>query len=78
MPRDGRGALRIRMLRAFILNKLKRSVLTAVCASCLMDFGPKGRPGDARDTFLHWLTAIDAQLEKGHKHRVVKPHRPSN
>ena len=66
------------MLRAFILNKLKRSVLAAVCASCVMDFGPKGSPGEARDAFLNWLTAIDAQLEKGHKHRVVKPHRPSN
>jgi membrane dipeptidase len=36
-----------------------------------MDFGPKDKPGDARDTFRRWLAAIDAQLEKGHMHRAL-------
>lgn len=54
-----------------LAEELKRSGLTAVCASFVMDFGPKGKPGDARDTFRLWLTAADAQLEKGHTHRAL-------
>ena len=54
-----------------LAEELKRSGLTAVCASFVMDFGPKGKPGDARDTFQRWLTAIDRQLEKGHMHRAL-------
>jgi membrane dipeptidase len=56
----------------FLAEELKRSGLTAVCASFVMDFAPNDKPGDARDTFLRWLTAIDAQLEKGHIHRALK------
>lgn len=37
----------------------------------MLDFAPSTKPGDARDNFLHWLTAIDAQLEKGHMHRAL-------
>ncbi len=54
-----------------VAEELIRSGLTAVCASFVLDFAPNTRPGDARDTFLHWLTAIDAQLEKGHMHRAL-------
>ncbi len=54
-----------------LVEELKRSGLTAVCASFVLDFAPNGKPGDARDNFLRWLTAIDAQLEKGHIHRAL-------
>ncbi len=45
-------------------EELKRSGLTAVCASFVLDFARNDKPGDARDNFLRWLTAMDAQLEK--------------
>jgi membrane dipeptidase len=54
-----------------IADELKESGLTAVCASFGLDFAPHDKPGDARDNFLRWLTAIDAQLEKGHIHRAL-------
>jgi membrane dipeptidase len=37
----------------------------------VLDFTPNDKPGDARDNFLRWLTAIDAQLERGHIHRAL-------
>src|SRR5580704_14493339 len=49
-----------------LAEELKRSGLTAVCASFVLDFTPNDKPGAARDKFLRWLTAIDAQLEKEH------------
>ncbi len=52
-------------------EELKRSGLTAVCASYVLDFAPNNKPGDARDNFLHWLTAIDTQLEKGNLRRAL-------
>jgi membrane dipeptidase len=52
-------------------EELKRSGLTAVCASFVLDFAPSKQPGDARDSYLRWLTAMDAQLEKGHIHRAL-------
>jgi len=55
----------------FLAQELMRTELTAVCASFVLDFAPFAKPGDARDNFLHWLTAIDAQLEKGHIHRAL-------
>jgi membrane dipeptidase len=55
----------------FIAEELKRSGLTAVCASFVLDFAQNNKPGDARDNFLRWLTAIDTQLEKGHIHRAL-------
>jgi membrane dipeptidase len=55
----------------FLADELEQSGLTAVCASFVLDFAPNNKPGDARDNFLHWLTAIDAQLEKGHIHRAL-------
>ncbi len=41
-----------------------------LCELCAR-FRAKYQPGDARDNFLRWLTAIDAQLEKGHMHRAL-------
>jgi membrane dipeptidase len=55
----------------FIAEELKHSGLTAVCASFVVDFARNDKPGDARDNFLRWLAAIDAQLEKGHIHRAL-------
>jgi len=54
-----------------IAEELKQSGLTAVCASFVMDFAPNGKPGDARDRFLRWLTAVDGELEKGHIRRAL-------
>jgi membrane dipeptidase len=54
-----------------LAEELKRSGLTAVAASFVMDFAPNDKPGDARNTFLHWLTAVDAELEKGHIRRAL-------
>jgi membrane dipeptidase len=52
-------------------EELRRSGLTAVCASFVLDFTPNKQPGDARDNYLRWLTAMDEQLEKGHIHRAL-------
>ena len=54
-----------------LAEELQRSGLTAVCASFVLDFARNEKPGDARDNYLRWLTAIDAQLEKGHLHRAL-------
>lgn len=54
-----------------LAQALKRSGLTAVCAAYVLDFAGNRKPGDARDNFLRWLTAIDAQLEAGHIRRAL-------
>ena len=54
-----------------LAEELKRSGLTAVCASFVLDFAQNNKPGDAIGNFLRWLTAIDAQLEKGHIRRAL-------
>ena len=36
-----------------------------------LDFANNQKPGDARVNFLHWLDAVDAQLEKGHIRRAL-------
>lgn len=58
-------------LGLFLADEIRRSGLTAVCAAYVLDFAPGDKPGDARDNFLRWLTAIDAQLEKGHMRRAL-------
>jgi len=55
----------------FLAEELKRSGLTAVCAAFVLDFAQNDKPGDARDNYLRWLTAMDAQLEKGHIRRAL-------
>jgi membrane dipeptidase len=52
-------------------EEIKRSGLTAVCASFVLDFAQNDKPGDARDNYLRWLTAIDRQLEKEHIRRAL-------
>jgi membrane dipeptidase len=54
-----------------LAEELKLSGLTAVCASFVMDFAPNGKPGDARDRFLRWLTAVDGELKKGNIRRAL-------
>ena len=54
-----------------LAGELKQSGLTAVCAAFVLDFAQNDKPGDAQGNFLRWLTAIDAQLEKGHIHRAL-------
>ena len=54
-----------------IAEELKQSGLSAVCASYVLDFAPNDKPGNARNNFLRWLTAIDAQLEKGRIQRAL-------
>jgi len=54
-----------------LAEELRRSGLTAVCASFVLDSWPIHKPGEARDRYLNWLSAIDAQLEKGHLHRAL-------
>lgn len=52
-------------------EELKRSGLTAFCASFVLDFAPNFKPGNAREKLLSWFMAIDAQLERGHIRRAL-------
>ena len=52
-------------------EEIKQSGLTAICTSYELDFAPGNKPGDAPDNFFRWLTAIDAELEKGHMRRAL-------
>ena len=54
-----------------LAEELKLSGLTAVCASFVLDFAQNDKPGDARDNFRRWISAIDAELEKGHLRRAL-------
>lgn len=52
-------------------GEVKRSGLTAVCASFVLDQTPIEKPGEARETYVHWLGVMDAELEKGHMRRAL-------
>ena len=54
-----------------LADELRRSGLTAVCASFVLDFAPNHKPGDAVENLLRWLKAVDVQLEKGHIRRAL-------
>ncbi len=54
-----------------LADELRQSGLTAVCAAYVLDFAHIEKPGDARERFLSWLTAIDAQLRKGRVRRAL-------
>jgi membrane dipeptidase len=54
-----------------LAQELKRSGLTAVCASFGLDFTPIKKPGDALANFLHWLSAVDADLQQSHIRRAL-------
>jgi membrane dipeptidase len=55
----------------FLSDELERSGLSVVCASYVLDFAANKNPGDARENFLQWLTAVDQQLDKGHIRRAL-------
>lgn len=55
----------------FLTEELRRSGLTAVCASYVLDFAQNDKPGDARENLLRWFAAIDAELAKGNIHRAL-------
>jgi membrane dipeptidase len=54
-----------------LTEEIKQSGLTAVCASFVLDFTQNKKPGDARENYLGWLTAIDAELEKSKMRRAL-------
>jgi membrane dipeptidase len=54
-----------------LAEELKRSGLTAVCASYVLDFAQNDRPGDARKNLLRWFDSIDAALDRGHMRRAL-------
>jgi membrane dipeptidase len=54
-----------------LAEELKRSGLTAVCASYVLDFARYDKPGEARESLLRWISAIDAQLAEGHMRRAL-------
>jgi membrane dipeptidase len=54
-----------------LARELKRSGLTAVCASFGLDFTSINKPGEALANYLHWLSAIDAELQQSHIHRAL-------
>jgi membrane dipeptidase len=54
-----------------VANELRRSGLTAICASYVIDFAHNEKPGDARANLLRWLTAVDGELEKGRLRRAL-------
>lgn len=54
-----------------LTEELKHSGLIAVCAAFVLDFARNDKPGDARENFLRWLTAIDARLANGHMRRAL-------
>ncbi len=55
----------------FLGEELKRSGLTAVSASYVLDFAKNDKPGDARKNLLGWFDLIDASLAKGHIRRAL-------
>jgi membrane dipeptidase len=55
----------------FLGEELKRSGLTAVSASYVLDFAKNDKPGDARKNLLGWFDLLDASLAKGHIRRAL-------
>ncbi len=67
----GQGQKQAQAPSLLLADALRRSGLTAVCASFVLDFAPNHKPGDARDNLLRWLTAMDTQLDQGHIRRAL-------
>jgi membrane dipeptidase len=53
-----------------LADEMNRAGLTAVCAAYELDFTPINKPGDARDNYIRWITALDRQLEREHLARA--------
>jgi membrane dipeptidase len=50
---------------------MKRSGLSAICATFAVDYQKLGEPGIAYDRFLNGLTSMDAQLTRNHMQRAL-------
>jgi microsomal dipeptidase-like Zn-dependent dipeptidase len=54
-----------------LVGEMKRSGLSAICATFAVDYQRLGQEGLAYDRFLNALKAMDAQLEKNHMKRAL-------
>jgi membrane dipeptidase len=52
-----------------LAGEMKRSGLSAICATFAVDYQKLGEPGIAYDRFLNGLTSMDAQLTRNHMQR---------
>jgi membrane dipeptidase len=54
-----------------LAGEMKRSGLSAICATFAVDYQKLGEPGVAYDRFLNALTSMDAQLVRNHMQRAL-------
>jgi microsomal dipeptidase-like Zn-dependent dipeptidase len=54
-----------------LIGEMKRSGLSAICATFAVDYQKLGEPGVAYDRFLNALTSMEAQLERSHMKRAL-------
>jgi membrane dipeptidase len=54
-----------------LAGEMKRSGLSAICATFAVDYQKLGEPGVAHDRFLNALTSMDAQLARSHLPRAL-------
>jgi microsomal dipeptidase-like Zn-dependent dipeptidase len=54
-----------------LAGEMKRSGLSAICATFAVDYQKLGEPGVAYDRFLNALTSMDAQLARNHMRRAL-------
>jgi membrane dipeptidase len=55
-----------------LATEVRRSGLTAVCASFVLDFAKNDKPGDAMTNYMQWMKALDGQLAVGKMHAALK------
>lgn len=53
-----------------LAGEMKRSGLSAICATFAVDYQKLGEPGVVYDRFLNALTSMDAQLARSHMQRA--------
>lgn len=54
-----------------LVGEMKRSGLSAICATFAVDYQRLGQPGVAYDRFQNALTSMDAQLARNHMQRAL-------
>lgn len=54
-----------------LAGEMKRSGLSAICATFAVDYQKLGQPGIAYDRFLNALTSMDVQLARNHMQRAL-------
>jgi microsomal dipeptidase-like Zn-dependent dipeptidase len=54
-----------------LAGEMKRSGLSAICATFAVDYQKLGEPGVAYDRFVNALTSMDAQLARSHMQRAL-------